>query len=639
MVGKNVNVKSISVSALIESERLDAEYHLSPGVMARRRIMEYGHGEGVAVPLGQLARIRQPGRFRRLYAAAAEVPVPYLRPYDLFDYFPRAADQLSPRSAKLISSLRVREGELLIPASGRNLGPAIRVDGYLSRFAVSHDAIRVDIDDEADQYYVMAFLNSRVGQSVIRADISGSVIDHVTEANLAAIPVPSLAPAARESIQVLARTAARLRGAARIKLNDLANRLNEQLDNFGVDSRLGWTARAGDLTDRFDAAASEPKAHSARRHLQERGGVTIGEASIVHKPSSRYKAFHVAASYGRPFLTGNQLLQDRVIAPKYMAERVFDEPERYEVQAWQVVFGADGRANEGLAQPALITLDREGWLASEHVMRLSASTPAQAGWIYLSLLSKPVQLQIQALPRGSVVDTLYADDVRNVFLPPFDEVAGQEAAECWTAFSIARSLEDRASAAFDAVLGETSLAASPSLLLTAAETAAVLGVSTARLLTLSEQGKLEPLSRFDVGTLYALDDVLLAADKDLNEGAASSRTARTALSCRVGPSEGELVLVDVELPSGVIVALNFPATLLSSSRIRRHVGEKFLWRVPRELLEEGGETQVSLVETSFDRPEIPVVTNAQWASALRNADDFIRQFVISDEARPSGDGD
>lgn len=39
--------------------------------------------------------------------------------------------------------------------SGRNLGPVIAADAYLSRIALSHDMARIEIDDTDLRYYVL----------------------------------------------------------------------------------------------------------------------------------------------------------------------------------------------------------------------------------------------------------------------------------------------------------------------------------------------------------------------------------------------------------------------------------------------------------------------------------------------------
>src|SRR5690242_16828061 len=87
-------------------------------------------------------------------------------------------------------------------------------------------------------------------------------------------------------------------------------------------------------------------------------------------------------------------------------------------------------------------------------MRLSALPGVNPGWLYLALTLPHVQVQIQALTRGSVVDTLYERDVARVIVPPINPVLGQPATVAWEDFATAYNLEQRAIALLEAILNE-----------------------------------------------------------------------------------------------------------------------------------------------------------------------------------------
>ncbi|MDQ3402672.1 MAG: hypothetical protein M3548_04665, partial [Actinomycetota bacterium] len=111
---------------------------------------------------------------------------------------------------------------------------------------------------------------------------------------------------------------------------------------------------------------------------------------------------------------------------------------------------AEGRAEERIAQPALITRDRAGWLANNHVMRVSPLSGTNSGWLYLAFAVPQVQLQVKACSCGSVVDAVNPADLNNVILPPMDETRGDEAAECWRDMSEAGEAEVVAITALEA---------------------------------------------------------------------------------------------------------------------------------------------------------------------------------------------
>lgn len=103
------------------------------------------------------------------------------------------------------------------------------------------------------------------------------------------------------------------------------------------------------------------------------------------------------------------------------------------------IFGADGRAEGRQGTPALVTNDRDGWLASEHIMRLIPRSGVSPAALWLAVAAKQSQLQINALSFGSVIDELTAEAVESLILPPVDDDLAADAEQAWADFSIASS--------------------------------------------------------------------------------------------------------------------------------------------------------------------------------------------------------
>jgi hypothetical protein len=82
---------SSTLKALRRSGRLDAGHFLSPGYAAARRLAAARDSGLTMLRLGGpggIARVWQPNRFKRLYAAPGETALPYIRPYGIFQYLP-----------------------------------------------------------------------------------------------------------------------------------------------------------------------------------------------------------------------------------------------------------------------------------------------------------------------------------------------------------------------------------------------------------------------------------------------------------------------------------------------------------------------------------------------------------------------
>lgn len=216
--------------------RLDAQFFLSDGRIAFDTLTDAHNGGLDLVELSSIASaIWSPNRFKRAYAAPGEPALPYLRPYDVFDYLPAAADQISTLRTKNMGKYQLKKGTLLQTCSGRNLGPGTVVDSHLAGFMLSHDMVRVEIEDEELLYYVAAYLRSAIGQQVIRRDKTGSVIDHISDVHMKrqVIPIPS--PQDLSETSDLMRRSSETRSAAR---STIAGLLNEYERTLPVTARM-----------------------------------------------------------------------------------------------------------------------------------------------------------------------------------------------------------------------------------------------------------------------------------------------------------------------------------------------------------------------------------------------------------------
>jgi hypothetical protein len=448
-----MNITTIRARSVLVNDRLDAHFFTAPGVAASERLAMLEATGMDTVRLGDVARVWDPPRFARAWAAPAEPGIPYLRPYDVFDYLPTASDQLSVGRNSGVENLRPSPGSLLQTCSGRNLGPCTYADEYVAQFALSHDMIRIEISDLHMRAYALAFLKTPTGQALLRRGKSGSVIDHLTTADVAAIPIPLLPADARRRIVDQAERSVAAAAEARTRLAALLAAQEESLPLPARGARLqdGWTLPADSVRDRLDAAYYDPLVAAARSQVAAAGGTRCGDVAQASLPV-RYKRYYVSCEHGRPILSGRQLLQLEPVNLRYVSDRSFREPEKYVIRSGMTIFGADGRAEGSQGTAALVTEDRSEWLASNHVMRLTPRPEVRPGALWLAITARQSRIQINALSFGSVVDQVNPGDVEDILLPQVDDTAAQEAEDAWQLFS------DAASAMRDAVsLLETEL--------------------------------------------------------------------------------------------------------------------------------------------------------------------------------------
>lgn len=436
-----------SARDLVAGGRIDARYVVD-GVAAMRERLSTAARNRVISALGTAS---MPARIKKVTATAAEKAVPYLRPYDVFEYLPPQSDAISWDRTPSIKSYTIREGDILQTRSGRNLGPVTLADKYLARFALSDDMVRIRMANESDRLYTFAFLRSKAGQHSLRGDRGGSVISHISHQQVGALGVPFVDAIVRDVVDKTG-SAVRLREEARLSLHAAVESLNAAYPAATAPLRDGWTVGSSQLRDRFDSAFHAEPTATDRDYLVAAGGIRLGDAAEVVKPGGRHKMVYVEAGHGEPFLSGRQILQCDVVAAKHLARQSAQAAGGFMLHEHSVIFQSDGRAEEGLGYPAYVTAERDGWLASGHVGRAVPHAVSDAGWIWASMASDAVRSQVVALSCGSVVDALYPQDLEDVVLPPRDAVDSIAVSGAWQKMAKCSQLLADASAMIDEAL-------------------------------------------------------------------------------------------------------------------------------------------------------------------------------------------
>ncbi len=431
-----MTIATIRARSVTAHDRLDAHFFTAPGVAVGEMLAMLEATGTDTVRLGDIARVWDPPRFARAWAAPAEPGIAYLRPYEVFDFLPATNDRLSLHRNDGVEALRPSPGTLLQTCSGRNLGPCTFADSYIAQFALSHDMIRIEIADPRMRGYVLAFMRTPTGQALLRRGKSGSVIDHLTTADVAALPVPLLPDDIRD---LIANQIDRSVAAAAQGREEIAQLLDAQDKAFPMPDipaglKDGWTLRATSAGGRLDAAYHHPLIVEARTQLVAAGGTRCGDSATASLPV-RYKRYYVSSDHGRPILSGRQILQLEPVNLRYVSDRSFREPDKYVIRSGMTIFGADGRAEGSQGAAALVTPDRSGWLASNHVMRLTPHPRVRPGALWLAISSRQVRAQINSLSFGSVVDQTNPDDVEEIILPPVGAPAAERAESAWKLLS------------------------------------------------------------------------------------------------------------------------------------------------------------------------------------------------------------
>jgi hypothetical protein len=351
-----------------------------------------------------------------------------------------------------VDTYKLERGTILQTCSGRNLGPLTTVDSYLEGYIIGADMVRIEIDDENLRFYVLAYLQSEMGQQILKRGKTGSVIDHLSPKHIGAQEIPLLSEETQRKVVSAMKYAFELREEARLTLDKLSTEYENSLPRPERIQHLknGWSMQSHELTDRLDAAFYDRLVARVRQELLALGGLALKDVATVLKPKGRYKTVYVSSEYGRPIVSGTQLLQEYPVNLKYIAPRAFDENiSDYELHPTWTAYQADGRVERGLGTPAFVTSERDGWLASGHIGRLVAKPGINPGWLYIAANIWHTQIQIKSRASGSVVDSTFPEDMEDIILPPYNDSGGDLVCKMWEQFVVAKDSEKEAIAAFE----------------------------------------------------------------------------------------------------------------------------------------------------------------------------------------------
>lgn len=444
-----MKVSTVTVNEIAGNFRLDSPFYLSEGSVANRLIRNYMETGKESVSLSDEKRIHiwQPGRNVLVYGGEGEKTIPYLQPYDILEYLPTSRADLSSHQND-IDALRIQEGTLLLTCSGRNLGPLVIADKYIEEFVFGSDLIRMKIDDEDLRYYVFAFLSTWIGQALLHSNKTGSVIDHLSRKDIAEINIPLFNEETFSIVSSTMKESYLLFSKARSILKKAQGQYNEAVGIKRNRKKLcsGWSVDFKDLykEKRADAAFYDPYTKDAVLELKTIGGVLMKDIADVVKPSGRYKTNYVEKEYGKPLLSGRQLLQDHIVGLKYLPKNRMEAYKEFVLMQDTIAFPADGRVEGRLGTPTYITEGRAGWFASGHIERIIPHEGVHPGYIYLAFAHPIVQDQIYAIACGSVVDAVYSDDVERIVMPPIIDFDYDIVVSAWREIDKAKGLKEKA---------------------------------------------------------------------------------------------------------------------------------------------------------------------------------------------------
>jgi type I restriction enzyme S subunit len=455
----------LSGSIGVGDSRLDAGHYNETATAIFDRIKTAGFdcislGEACGTmwhPVQDQAR----SNFKRIYTTA-EYGVPFVGPRNMFSLPLRPERFLSPKMKKL-GDLKVPEGWIIVGRSG-TLGNILYVNEYLSKTAISDDAIRLE-PVKVTGGYLYAFLSSPTGQGIVARGGYGSTVDHLEPKHLAGIPIPRLG-GTEETISDLIVEAYRLRDESQ-SLFDEADRLvhevcglskfsEDDIEYVGSTPPFAFATTSHSLGVRFDASHHVPVARSAINKLMQGNFPlkALNETTANVTQPGRFKRVYVrAGDHGLPFFQPSYVPLFRPHQYRYISRRANSAIiKECRLQAGQILVTRSGTA----ARCCLVTEAFASWVGSDDLIRINAGSDWDEGFLIAFLMTPYARHQILGEVYGGVIDHVDVEHVEVVRCPfppmPAQQEVGAVLRKAYEARDDANAKEDEALAIFEKTL-------------------------------------------------------------------------------------------------------------------------------------------------------------------------------------------
>lgn len=418
---------TVTLSDVISrGKRLEASVFDVESMQAYQTI---NHGKYPAVPLigdnSPVKRAYYGARLKRNYVES-NYPnaVGFVGSSEMLNCYPKPVKFME--DADRTKELHVQYGDILISRSG-TIGNLTFVGKTLEKLLVSEHAIRMEC--RSFPGYVYAFLKSKTGQSLVRSNIYGAVIQEIEPEHLATIPIPDAPTTIKARVDELIVGSYELRDVSNELIDEATALLVKELKfpdirdfdvalykkKAGVDT---FSVKLSDMAGRVDASYHVPIVDAIVEHMKQRAAevTTVGDSRVskdVILPT-RFARVYVEEGYGSVLIGGKQLYELDPSRKKYLSRTKHKAlMEKLEVEQNTILITRSGT----IGKVALVPKHWEHWIPSDHIIRVVPASKNIAGYLSIFLASEYGYPLITHYTYGSVVDEIDDTHVSSIPFP------------------------------------------------------------------------------------------------------------------------------------------------------------------------------------------------------------------------------
>jgi type I restriction enzyme S subunit len=382
-----------------------------------------------------LATSFYPNRFKRILVEKSEYPL--ILPSQIQEIKPEPKGYLSLLCNTDFEVLKAQKGQILLTRSG-TIGNCSLVGMTLDGKTISDDIIRITCDNEGNTGYLYAFLHTKIGKALIRANEYGAVVSHIEPEHLESVLIPDPPHVLKKQIHDLVVRSYALRDESNVLLDEaealLYTALNlpplEKSHPVYFDDTAGlrnYAVKLSKLNGRLDASCHVPIVDAILRRLKEGAAeiITIGDPRISKRVilPGRFARVYVKEGQGSVFFGGKQLFEldpsnKKYLSLKHHGERIKRELLLKENMVMITCSGTIGKV-------ALVPKHWKDWTANQHIIRIEPTSNDIAGYLYVFLASDYGRELIRRFTYGAVVDEIDNHQVSQIAIPLLKDAAVQ----------------------------------------------------------------------------------------------------------------------------------------------------------------------------------------------------------------------
>lgn len=459
MIRRQIKMKvdHVKIAMITEfNSRLDASYYSGTNLEVLRFIQFWTKDtkKKTAKSLSEITRgqIFMGPRLRRVYVTSREHGLPFLTPSDMVLSDFQRFNYVSRKFTKDLDALRLKKGWLLISRSG-SIGNVVLATSDMEDMAGSDDIIRIITEEPTCKPgFLYAFLSSPIGQTLLRLNTYGGVIQHIEPHHLAKIPIPIVEQNLHDEVNSLIDHSSNLRVGAKDKIEIAKKKIENELGEFGFryDHQHSFaveTAKSAFQYDRLDSFYYVGYCREAQDVVNRYDGEikTAEQAGYRVWSPNIFKA--VFAGTGYPYMSGVDLYQMKPTTSRYLSHKMPDV-QQYVLQKGMVVVQTSGQRYGLIGTPLYVTDWLDGVAATSDVIRIEHASAVENGYfcgLLHSELGRRLALRVSYGSSIPHIDVNAFAKIRIPWLPqPIRHEIGKLILEAYEMRAEANRIEDQA---------------------------------------------------------------------------------------------------------------------------------------------------------------------------------------------------